>query len=349
MATRILSLIKPIFRENFTAWWKKFRARPSLPAELVSMIDHYTCTPDVKDLHDIWRWHARHNIEQLATHGLENFKQTAAKNYFTWRGSKAVNYWYEPIINDEKRMDFIVNMNQVTKKHALLTMDESIQQNIITIALYHDFIKKNGTEWFNKIEEPSFGNPAFVTIDGHRITQDLLNSLVESITVMKELPRLSSVIEIGAGGGRTAHAFLSLNHGLKYTIVDIPPALYISQQYLSSQFSGSKIIFKFRPFSNFDDIKEEFNAADIAFLTPDQMRLLPSARFDVFLAIDCLAEMKPAVVCFYFDQASRLARSIYIKSVLFRHEYPDSWKQVYERKMALPRSFFESFHEIIPR
>ena len=54
-------------------------------------------------------------------------------------------------------------------------------------------------------------------------------------------------------------------------LVDIPPALYVAQRYLSSVFEDRKI-FRFRPFDDFDQVQSEFEDAHIIFLTPNRVR-----------------------------------------------------------------------------
>ena len=58
------------------------------------------------------------------------------------------------------------------------------------------------------------------------------------------------IIEIGAGYGRLAYVFVKARPGCKYWIVDLPPALYVSQQYLSAVLPDRKV-FTFRHFENF--------------------------------------------------------------------------------------------------
>ena len=43
---------------------------------------------------------------------------------------------------------------------------------------------------------------------------------------------------------------------MKYTIIDIPPALFISQWYLSNSFEDKKV-FKFRDFDDWDSVKDD--------------------------------------------------------------------------------------------
>jgi putative sugar O-methyltransferase len=100
---------------------------------------------------------------------------------------------------------------------------------------------------------------------------------------------------------------------VKYVICDIPPALYISQENVLREFP-EKDIFRFRVFETFDNIKDDFLAADICFITPDQLELIPDKLISTSIAIDCLHEMTNESVVAYFEQFNRINYTLYFKS-----------------------------------
>lgn len=218
---------------------------------------------------------------------------------------------------------------------------------------------KNGAgPYLEKLEEPHFGNAPSITINGKSISQDVLNSLLEylSLASHRDLSSINTILEVGAGSGRTAHCFIQQLPNVKYIIVDIPPALYLSQTYLSKVFADRNV-FRFRPFQQFSDVKEEYDRADLVFLTPDQMRMIPDHSIDLFLAIDCLHEMKRESVKFFIDQAQRLSSLFYFKCwvdtvVPFDnihypfHEYPipPSWLKIFEGPCFIPSEFSHAFY-----
>src|SRR5439155_517391 len=82
------------------------------------------------------------------------------------------------------------------------------------------------------------------------------------------------VAELGAGYGRLAYVVVSASPGVRYTIIDIPPALYLSQRYLTTVFPGVAT-FRFRAWTDYADVSEEFERARIRFVLPHQAALLP--------------------------------------------------------------------------
>ena len=216
-----------------------------------------------------------------------------------------------------------------------------------------------GADTLKMLDESGMGNPPAIEISGKLVSQDMLNSVIEyqSVSSGTKLGDSPRIMEIGAGSGRTAYCFLKLIPDAKYVIADVPPALFISQYFLSTQFPNKKI-FRFRPFKTYAEIAGEFESADIAFLMPHQLELIQSS-IDMFMAIDCLHEMNAPQVEFYFQQADRLAKHIYFKcwqstKIPFdgitweSSDYPirPEWKKEYLRQTTVPSDFFEAFFHI---
>jgi len=105
-----------------------------------------------------------------------------------------------------------------------------------------------------------------------------------------------TIIELGAGYGRTAYVFLKANPDIRYTICDIEPALSIAKRYLISQFPD----------------------ADITFLSPNNLRHLPKKSADLFITISSLQEMPMEQIKYYYKQIDRLQNT----STLNNGRYP---------------------------
>lgn len=145
-----------------------------------------------------------------------------------------------------------------------------------------------------RIEEPELGAPIAFDYKGQRISQDLAQSLLEygrikELTRKLDLSKRRTYLELGAGYGRLAYVFLS-SAPCRYVIVDIAPALVVSKWYLSRVFP-EKRVFGFKPFENYSDVEAELERADIVFLSPNQLPLLPDAFADVSISISSLHEM----------------------------------------------------------
>ena len=310
-----------------------------------------------------WEELSRKNLAQLADSRYENFKRTLARNYFTW------------IVNPfNKQMRFlmreagiwhstkIIASAIISQRHKLLKRKHTIFYNLLTNLLWA-YVEKNDRDGnLDRLSEPLEGNPLRVIRNGRLISQDLANSLLEYETILHpDLDRreVRTILELGPGYGRTAYVFLELQPGCRYVLVDIPPALYVAQRYLSNVFAERKI-FGFRPFSDFEAVRADFDKAEIIFLTPNQLELLPGNSVDLSINISSLHAMRPDQIRYYFTEIERLTRKyFYFKqwqetTIPFDNEtireadYPvgSDWKLLNRQQCRVQAKFFEALYEL---
>ena len=310
-----------------------------------------------------WEELNRKNLQQLSDSKYENFKRTLARNYFTW------------IVNPlNKQVRFlmreaglwqslkIICSAVISPRHELLKRKHTIFYNMLTNLLWVYVEKNDADANLQRLTEPLEGNPLHVTHNGRLISQDLANSLLEYQAILHpDLDKrdVKTILELGPGYGRTAYVFLELQPGCRYILVDIPPALYVAQRYLSNVFAERKI-FGFRPFTDFESVKDDFQAADIVFLTPNQLELLPDKSIDLFINISSLHEMRMDQIRYYFGEIARLTRRyFYFKqwqetTVPFENEtireadypVPDDWRLVNRQQCKVQAKFFEALYEL---
>ena len=192
--------------------------------------------------------------------------------------------------------------------------------------LYQFVARETPNGLIEMLEEPKLGNPLPCHLNGRRISQDIANSIRERNSLLVPFEhdvangRRLSIVEIGAGYGRLGDVLLR-SAPCTYTVVDVPPALYVSQWYLSQLFADRKV-FHFRPWSNYPEIEEELRAAVIAVLTPDQFVKLPSRLFDAAVAISNLAEMTLSQVKMYLQQMDDKTRDVIYLKQWMKHANP---------------------------
>ncbi len=304
------------------------------------------------------------NLQQLEAGGLNNIKQTLAQNYFTW-----------VVGHTDQQFRYLAWHTNLLAWPAILrgifTHDPSIPLNrkqqrelmIFTRMLWKFTERIDSEHLLTHIDEPAEGNPFRIFLNGKLISQDLANSVLEYYSIYEHFKASATVInticELGAGYGRNAYVFMKALPNCKYIVIDIPPALYVSQHYLTSVFRD-KNIFAFRPFDLFSDVKKEFNDADIAFLLPHQAEMLPEKSVDLFINISSLHEMKIDQINAYFKLIEKLTRGyFYTKQWWVSHNpadgititpkdypVPANWKQLYLRKAKVQTYFFEAMYDL---
>ena len=338
--------------------WKFYLNDPRMDKVLKEMMLSYERDEGKNYTSDYWKELNNKNISQLIEDGFENFKQTVALNYFTWllqENDEQMEYLRNSlppaeIAEAKKRSAF-------SGKHLLFSEEQSRLYNYFTFMLWEFTKRQVRMNEYEALSEPLLGNPPAVKYGDKLISQDLANSILEYEAVKNGVggfQKIHSVLEIGAGYGRTAYVVISLNPGIKYIIADVPPALYVSQKYLSGIFPGKKI-FKFRPFDKYSEIEKEYEEADIIFLMPSQLPKIGDQSVDLCLAIDCLHEMLPGQIECYFKSFNRIGKIFYFKCwkktmvpydniELTEKSYPvyPTWQKIFWRDCKVQAEFFEA-------
>lgn len=259
--------------------------------------------PEIVQASEFWQRLNRRHRERLQASGLENFKRTTAKDYFTWM---RVLPWDAQIRFLISHIPLSATLRAIAGtfsplRHKHIPLAEGLALNFLTRLLW-SYVER--IEGFSGLSEPEFGNPPTILQDGRLISQDLANSLLEYRSFGNVAT--GTVCELGGGYGRNAFVTASLAQ-VRYIMADIPPAIGIAQEYLTTVFPDRKH-FKFRPFTNFDEVRDEFEAADFAYLLPHQLALLPAGTVDLFVNISSLHEMRQAQVNYYLAEIFRLVR-----------------------------------------
>ncbi len=307
-----------------------------------------------------WLYFMLYNAFQIDTHGLSNFKRTANNNYFTWTGDIHVEeqtYALERLVANSE------TPNPISVKPIEFSQERWLKYTRFLVALYRYTKARDSLGILQKIEEPELGNPIHLSIDGRRISQDLCHTVIELNAILPHIGRESdetfTVYELGAGHGRIGRALISLFPNARYVVIDIPPALYVSQWYLSSLF-GKDSAFTFRNFSKYEEIAEEFESARFAFLLPHQAATLPSKSSDLFINVCSIQEMTSAHVDIWFSEIDRLCKGHFYTKQYFEHtnhvdgfslskaDYPvrENWLVKFDRQCEAFPSLFEAQYRI---
>jgi len=310
-----------------------------------------------------WEELNRKNLQQLADSKYENFKRTLARNYFTWIVNPFNKQLRFLMREAGLRETFRIFLSALfAPRHELLKKKHTIFYNMLTELLWAYVAKHDTNNLLDRLSEPREGNPPEVMRDGRLISQDLANSLLEYEAILHpdlDRRKVRTILELGPGYGRTAYVFLTLQPGCRFILVDIPPALYVAQRYLSAIF-GDRKIFSFRPFDSYEQIRDEIENADIIFLTPNQMELVPDKSIDLFVNISSLHEMRMDQIRYYFGEIDRLTRGyFYFKqwketTIPFENEtvaeadYPvrDNWRLINRQECRIQKKFFEALYEL---
>ncbi len=327
--------------------------------ELRAMMKYIAKAPRIYQPSQFWLYFSTYNALQIESAGIENFKRTVNKNYFNWTGEADVN----------KQLSALEEISSPRSGEAgegeVGMLDFPLKKNhrrMLTL-LYRYAQSVDSMGLLQKVTEPELGNPIGLTIEGRTVTQDLCNTIVDWNTIFQHAkPRLANrptVYELGAGHGRMGYALLRAFPGARYVVIDIPPALYVSQYYLTMAYPELKAV-RFKESWSQPEFHAAFSDASLIFLSPDQAEYLPAQSCDLFINICSLQEMKLDQVRNWFRHIDRLCVGHFYTKQYYEHcnvldeesinrsDYPvnERWRTVLDRKSPTFPSLFECIYQL---
>jgi len=362
-------------------------AASELPG-IEQMIDEVYSGPEVIRPSIFWERLIAQHVEWIQNTGFEDFKRTLNRHYFQfipkspfssrryrddpmWPLYHAVALQFRAVLGGWLRRPnprvLTARLTEEVPNYLKVHFNTPLSERryaIYVAALWEQVRRLGGAELLDCLEEPTLGRPLAPRYRGKLISEDLCNSVLELTSICGGLPGgrpgAGGVVELGAGYGRLAWVFANAFPDTRYVIVDIPPALAVSQRYLSTLLPDRRI-FRFRHFEDPDEVADELTAAQLAFLTPNQLDLISPLGAQLFITISSLQEMRPEQITHYLEQSvpRHSAGYFYLKQwersvntsdgvVISREDYriPRDWSPVFDRAHPVQTAFFEAMYRL---
>lgn len=335
---------------------------------LKAMFDELNNSPRIYHPSSHWKNLNQFHLEQIFSGDINNFKRSINMKYFNWGILGIIAHQMEPIMQKLARGYFQIFFRSSFRSYNKKIGNKITEFNFLTAQIYKVFVASlfeyvkdiDRLNILDNLTEPKLGNPFLIKHKDKEISQDLSNSVHEfySLSQNLDLNKKLNFLEIGAGYGRTAYVVLKTLPKSTYTIIDIPLALYIAQEYLSKIFPHEKI-FYFRSFKSYKEIKKEFESSRIRFLIPHQIQFLSKKYFHQTINISSFHEMKREQInhflilidkltngFFYTKQwkRSQIADNNFIKES--EYPIPIKWKKIFQRRHPIQKMFFEALYKI---
>jgi len=162
------------------------------------------------------------------------------------------------------------------------------------------------TRLMEGIEDSHEGNPAGFSRGGRFLTVSFLDELMQIFFLEEQIDirGLRTVMEIGSGIGLKASAYLKLNRDLTYIIVDIPPALYVAQQYLSAVHGNVLPYHEVKKLLS-EGKRVDFRKYRAVCIAPWMLDSLSDLTCDLFINVGSFQEMEPWLVENYIKTVKR--------------------------------------------
>ena len=161
-------------------------------------------------------------------------------------------------------------------------------------------------EQLGRIKHREIGSPIFIRFGEYQICMDYLQALYEIAFIKDSLQGRDNptILEIGAGYGRTCHSILSNFEVCLYYIVDLENSLWLAQRYLK-------------------EVLEQDQFERIRFVLADSFKSsLGQAEVDLSINIDSFAEMDASVVNYYLEYVNHHSHMFYVKNPVGKYYDP---------------------------
>ncbi len=256
--------------------------------------------PEIYRPGEFWTDLLARNIEMIRDSGIANLKRTVSNNYYNWLVTKQKDPQFRSafawLLRHPTSRPFLNEMEAVsglsTQRRDAVSMSGNAARRYRWFSgiAWEIAVAEDRAGLTGRLQEPEVGNPIRIRRQGRLISQDLANSIIEYNFVAAQAPAPPRrVAELGAGYGRLAFVHAEAAP-VTYCIFDIPPALAISEWYLTAVLGADRII-PYGEEPDFESLSRPVERGRVAFFRPDQMERFPDRWFDLCQSISTLPEM----------------------------------------------------------
>jgi len=186
--------------------------------------------------------------------------------------------------------------------------------------------ERSGTKSISKLEASTVGNPEDVfSINGKLYTTSILNYYIQYAYCNQFIGdnKIRTIMEIGSGSGKQIEVIKKLNPEICIYIFDIPPQLYVCEQYLSAIFPES--IVSYTETREMRSIPE--NSSGKIFIFGNwKLPEITGLNYDLFINSASFQEMEPDVVLNYLTYVDRQTNKY-----IFLHELMEGKKEAHSK------------------
>lgn len=177
--------------------------------------------------------------------------------------------------------------------------------------------KLNGAEPIENFETSSVGSPEdLFTVNNKQYTLSILNYYIYYAYCCQfiDFKSIDTMMEIGSGVGKQIEVIKKLHPQINFYILDIPPQLYVCEQYLTELFPKSVV--SYRKTRNMKKI-EGNEKGKIYIFGNWKIEELTNFNYDLFWNSASFQEMEPEVVLNYLKFVnSQTKNSIFLFEIM---------------------------------
>ena len=221
--------------------------------------------------------------------------------------TKKIPFWSKILSSSNNFLNKILPISTTIKK-------EEFEQLFYEFACMHG--EKAGAKSIEEFEASLFGNPEDVIKRGDKVyTISILNYYLQYVYCCKyiDFKNIKIIVELGGGSGKQIEVIKKLHPKLCFLIFEIPPQLYVCEQYLKQVFPNDVI--SYRETRNMHSIPEG-QEGKIYIFGNWKFPILENIKIDLFWNSASFQEMEPEVVENYLKYVNKQSTAIYLQEVM---------------------------------
>ncbi len=306
------------------------------PAILKLMLADISKVPAVYLPTNYWKVYEKRFLPVLQKVGLKNFR----KNYFhVFSGLGATDFFppfgyidifrLRPVNNKILRKlpywsAAFRKFNKLLNKYIPVSTreDKLLLVKRLMFNYANLYGKSFGAKPLELIDCSLYGNPAqqdLIKIDDRTYTYSMIDHYLRYVYVSRfiDFEKINIIVELGSGAGKQVEILKKLYPHITFVLFDIPPQLYICQQYLKSVFPNSVVPYEKTRFLN----RLPKSAKGKIYIFGNwKIQLMDTVKVDLFWNAASFQEMEPNIVANYLEYVNRNARAAYIQAIMYGKE-----------------------------
>ncbi len=292
---------------------------------LKQMLSDMQTAPDIYKPTNYWAVYEKRFLPELFKLGLHDFRRRKKSILSSFRATDL-----KPLLCHIDLYQRRILYNRYTRKipfwSELLGILNIILNKVLPVKsdfnlgdidlLHYEFARLYGqttnAKPIEQLEASTLGNPEhIIEVNGKIYTMDMLNYYVQyaycnQYTTFEDI---KVFVELGSGSGKQIEVIKKLHPNICFLVFDIPPQLYVLEQYLSSVFPNDVI--SYQETRNIGVIPR-LEAGKIYVFGNWKFPLLKDLRIDLFWNAASFQEMEPDVVRNYLTYVNKLADGVFL-------------------------------------
>ena len=261
-----------------------------------------------------WRRHSKNAANQIARHGLANFRGATSTIGQSYADSAILDVRHNLTGGFREPFRFLLKsvfpFNRQFDAQVALTTTYWDEARRVRRILFNDNPRvRDLLERYSMPPSLEGGCLEYVEVGGHQVAMHYLSLLHEHDLAAQrtDFRAVRSFFEIGGGFGTNVHLLLENYPNIRKVVyLDIPPNLYVGTQYLKAIYGDS--VRDYRETRKLDRLEFSNNEArEILAITPWQIENL-DVGVDMFYNAHSFVEMPQSVVANYANRVRELAR-----------------------------------------